>query len=63
MGREQQLAEAEAGELSLADARAVLRGYADGHRGRLVDTAHAVVHRALPPDAFLGTETGAETET
>ncbi|MGW0212650.1 GAF domain-containing protein [Streptomyces sp. NPDC003233] len=48
---------AETGELSLAEARAALRGYADGHR-RLVDTAHALVRRAQSPDAVLaaGTE-------
>ncbi|MFI6355903.1 GAF and ANTAR domain-containing protein [Streptomyces sp. NPDC050743] len=54
---------AEAGELTLADARAALRGYADGHRRRLVDTARALVQRALPPDAVLRTAAAPETET
>ncbi|MGW3168978.1 GAF domain-containing protein [Streptomyces sp. NPDC001153] len=54
---------AEAGELSPAEARAALRAYADGHHRRLVDTAHALVRRALRPDAVLATEASTEAET
>lgn len=52
---------AEAGGLDTHAARAALRTYADRHRRRQVDAAHALVHRALRPEDVLGavdTETG-----
>ncbi|MGW3202690.1 GAF and ANTAR domain-containing protein [Streptomyces sp. NPDC001135] len=44
---------AETGGLSLAEAHTALRAYADGHRRRLLDTAHALVNRTLHPDTVL----------
>ena len=51
---------AESGDLTMTEARAALRGYADRYHRRLVDTAHAVVRRALPaPDVLAAArETG-----
>ncbi|MGW4561279.1 GAF domain-containing protein [Streptomyces sp. NPDC004561] len=44
---------AESGDLDLPAARAALRAYALRHHRRLVDTAHAVVGRALRPQDVL----------
>ncbi|MFJ8031244.1 MULTISPECIES: GAF and ANTAR domain-containing protein [unclassified Streptomyces] len=44
---------AESGDLSMAEARAALRRYADRYHRRLVDTAHSVVWRALPAADIL----------
>ncbi|MEU4033488.1 GAF and ANTAR domain-containing protein [Streptomyces collinus] len=44
---------AEAGGLSMPEARAALRAYAGGHRGRLLDTAQALVRRTVSPQDVL----------
>ncbi|MGW5281237.1 GAF and ANTAR domain-containing protein [Streptomyces collinus] len=44
---------AEAGGLSLPEARAALRAHVGGHRGRLLDTAQALVRRTLSPRDVL----------
>ncbi|WP_225824605.1 GAF domain-containing protein [Streptomyces naphthomycinicus] len=51
---------AEAGGLTLAEAREALRGYAEHRHGRPVDTARALVQRTLRPDAVLDATDRAE---
>ncbi|MFC9281296.1 GAF domain-containing protein [Streptomyces collinus] len=50
---------AEAGGLSLTEARAALRARAGGHHGRLIDTAQALVRRTLSPRDVLTADTDA----